>query len=119
MSEEFVPNEQSAVVSTDPKPKWLNIVLDINGILCHYMDKKVTNRMPFMNSVHQGIHSSMALTIIGPKAIFMQLGLLDFFITINKFAARIIIWSSMKRSTVEEIVHYFFCGLLQPFEVLG
>jgi hypothetical protein len=49
--EEFVPNEQSAVVLTDPKPKWLNIVLDINGILCHCMEKKATIRMPFVNSV--------------------------------------------------------------------
>jgi hypothetical protein len=48
--EKFVPNEQSSIVSTGP-PKWLNIVLDINGILCHCMEKKTTNRMSFVNFV--------------------------------------------------------------------
>ena len=118
MSEEFVSNEQSAVVSTDPKPKWLNIVLDINGILCRCIKKKATNRMLFVNSVHQQIHSSTAPTIVGPKGVFTRLGLVDFFTTISKFATRVIIWSSMKRSTVEEIVHYLFCSLLPPYEVL-
>ena len=70
VSEKFVSNEQSVVVSTDPKPKWLNIVLNTNGILCHCIEKKATNRMPFVNSVHQRIHSSTALTIVGPKGIF-------------------------------------------------
>jgi hypothetical protein len=119
VSEEFVPNEQSAVVLTDPKPKWLNIVLDINGILCHCMEKKATNRMPFVNSVQQGIHSSTVPTIVGPKAVFTRPGLHELLTAISKFAARVIIWSSMTRSTVEEIVHYLFRGLPQPFEVLG
>ena len=50
---------------------------------------------------------------------FMCPGLYEFLTTISKFAVRIIIWSSMKKSTVEEIVHYLFRDLLQPFEVLG
>jgi hypothetical protein len=108
--EEFVSNEQSAVVSTDPKPKWLNIVLDINGILCHCLEKKTTNRMPFVNSVQQGIHLSTVPTIIGLKAVFMRPGLHEFLTAITKFVARVIIWSSMKKSTVEEIVHYLFRG---------
>jgi hypothetical protein len=119
VSEEFVPNEQSTVVSIDPKPKWLNIVLDINGILCHCMEKKATIRMLFVNSVQQRIHSSTVPTIVGPKAVFTRPSLHEFLTTISKFAARVIIWSSMKRSTVEEIVHYLFRGLPQPFEVLG
>jgi hypothetical protein len=115
--EEFVRNEQSSIVSTGP-PKWLNVVLDINKILCHCMEKKAVNRMPFVNSVQQGIHSSMVPTIVGPKAVFTRPGLHEFLFVINKFAAKVIIWSSMKKSTVEEIVHYLFRGLLQPFEVL-
>jgi hypothetical protein len=50
VSEEFVPNEQLSVVSIGPL-KWLNVVLDINGILYHCMEKKAANRMPFVNSV--------------------------------------------------------------------
>ena len=119
VSENFVPNEQSTIVLTNPKPKWLNIILDINSILCYYMDKKATNMMSFVNSIHQRIHLSTAPTIVEPKAVFTQLGLLEFLTAISKFVARIIIWSSMKRSTIEEIVHYLFCGLPPPFEVLG
>jgi hypothetical protein len=115
VSEEFVP---SLVMSTGP-PKWLNIILDINGILCHCMEKKATNRMPFVNSVQQRIHSSTVPTIVGPKAVFTQPGLLEFLTTISKFTAHVFIWSSMKRTVVEEIVHYLFCGLPQPFEILG
>ena len=117
VSEGFIPNEQSTVVSIGPKRKWLNIVLNINGILCHCMEKKATNKMPFMNSVQQRIHSYMVPTIVEPKAVFTRLGLHEFFIAISKFATRVIIWSSMKKSTVEEIVHYLFHGLPQPFEV--
>jgi hypothetical protein len=119
VSEEFVPNEQSSIVSTDPKPKWLNIVLDINGILCHCMEKKATNKMPFVNSVQQGIHLSTVPTIVGPKAVFTRPGLHEFLIAISKFTAKVIVWSSMKKSTIEEIVPYLFRGLPQPFKVLG
>jgi hypothetical protein len=104
-------------VSTGPL-KWLNIVLDINDIPYHCMEKKATNRMPFMNSVQQGIHSSTVPTIVGPKAVFTQPSLLEFLTTISKFATRVFIWSSMKRTTVEEIVHYLCHGLPQPFEIL-
>ena len=102
-----------------PKRKWLKINLNINSILCHCMEKKATNMTPFVNSVQQRIHSSTVPTIVGSKAIFMRPGLHEFFTVISKFAARVIIWSSMKRSTTEKIVHYLFHGLPQPFEVLG
>jgi hypothetical protein len=105
-------------VLTGP-PKWLNIVLDINGILCHCIEKKAMNRMPFVNSVQQGIHSTTVPTTVDPKAVFMQPGLFEFLTAISKFAARVFIWSSIKRTTVEEIVHYLFRGLLQSFEILG
>ena len=76
-----------------------------NSILCHCMEKKARNMMSFLNFVQQQIHSSMVPTIVGTKAVFMQPDLHEFFIAISKFVAIIIIWSSMKRSTVKEIVH--------------
>ena len=75
--------------------------------------------MPFVNSVHQWIHSSTAPTIVGPKGVFTRPSLVDFFTAISKFAARVIIWSSMKRSSVEETIHYLFCGLPPPYEIFG
>jgi hypothetical protein len=50
ISQEYVPKGVSSVVSTSP-PKWLNIVLDINGILCHCMEKAAIIGMLFMNDV--------------------------------------------------------------------
>ena len=47
---EYVPKSVSSVVSTSPS-KWLNIVLDINGILCHCMEKAATRGMLFKNDV--------------------------------------------------------------------
>jgi hypothetical protein len=49
----------------------------------------------------------------------MRPGLHEFLTTISEFAARVLIWSSMKRSTVEKIVRYLFIGLPVPFDILG
>ena len=118
MLEEYVQKAFSHVVSTSP-PKWLNIVLDINGILYYCMEKVATNNMPFVNDVRDGIHSSKVPTMVKPKAVFMSLDLFKFFIAISKFVACLSIWSSMKRSIVEQTVNYFFCGLPLLFEILG
>ena len=96
---------------------WVNIVLNINSILCHYMEKVATNKMPIVNDVWDVIHSSTTPTIVGPKAVFTCLGLLVFFIALNKFAICVFIWSSMKRSIVEERIYYLFCSLPPPFEI--
>jgi hypothetical protein len=118
VSEEYVLKGVSFVVSTSP-PKWLNIVLDINDILCHCMEKAATRGMLFVNDVKQGIHSPTVPTIVGPKAVFTRPGLHEFLTEISQFAARVLIWSSMKRSIVEKIVQYLFRGLPLPFDILG
>jgi hypothetical protein len=83
-----------SIVSTSP-PKWLNINLDINGILCHCIKKAETNKMSFVNDVRDAIHSSTVPTIVGSKAVFTPPGLLEFFTAISKFVARVFIWRSM------------------------
>jgi hypothetical protein len=117
VSEEYVPKGVSPVVLTT-KAKWLNIVLDINGILCHCMEKVGTSRVPFVYAERQGIHSSMVPTIVGSMVVFTHPGLLEFLTEISKFATHIFIWSSMKRSTVDKIVDYLFRGLPLPFDIL-
>ena len=117
VSEEYVPKGVSHV-DLMTKAKWLNIILDINGILCHYIEKVGTSKMPFVYDERQGIHSSIIPMVLRPKAVFMCPGLLEFFIEISKFAACIFIWSSMKRSIVDKIVNYFFRGLPLPFDIL-
>jgi hypothetical protein len=77
------------------------------------------SKIPFVYDVRQRIHSSTVPTIVGPKAVFMRLGLLEFLTEISKFAALIFIWNSMKRSTVDKIVNYLFHGLPLLFDILG
>jgi hypothetical protein len=98
-------------------PKWLNIVLDINGILCHCVEQATTKRMPLVNDVKLEILLSMVPTIIKPKGVFKHPGLSEFLIAISKFAAHVVIWNSMKRSTVEIIVGYLFRCIPRPFDV--
>jgi hypothetical protein len=74
VSQGYVLKGVSFVVSTSAL-KWLNIVLDINGILCHCMEKAATRRMLFVNDVKQGIYSPTVPTIVGPKAVFTRPGL--------------------------------------------
>jgi hypothetical protein len=58
-------------------------------------------------------------TIIGSKVVVTHLGLHDFLSAISNFAAHVIIWSSIKRSIVVEIVDYIFHGLPKPVHILG
>ena len=118
LSEEYVPEGVSPIVLTT-KAKWLNFVLDINGILCHCVEKVETSKMLFVYDVKHGIRSSTIPTIIGPKAVFTHPRLLKFLTEISKFATHIFIWSSMKRSIVHKIVEYLFCSLPLPFDILG
>ena len=118
LSEEYVPKGVFPVVLTT-KAKWLNIVLDINGILCHCMEKAGMSKMPFVYDVEHGIHLSTVPTIVVSKGVYTCLGLLKFLTEISKFTAHIVIWNSMKRSNVQKIVEYFFCSLPLPFDILG
>ena len=115
--QEYIPKGVSSIVSTSAL-KWLNIVLDINSILFHCMEKAATRGMPFVNDVKQGIHSPTVPTIVKPKAVFTRLGLHEFLSKISEFATCVFIWNSMKGSTVVKIVQYLFCSLLLPFDIL-
>jgi hypothetical protein len=90
VSKEYVPKGVSLVVLRSP-PKWVNIVLDINCISFHCMEKAATSKMPFVNDVREGIHSSTISTILEPKVVFTHLGLLGISTVISKFATRVFI----------------------------
>jgi hypothetical protein len=83
------------------------------------MEKAATRGMLFVSDVKQGIHAPTVPTIIGPKIVFTRPSLHEFFTTISEFAIRVLIWSSMKRSTMEKIVQYLFRSLALPFDILG
>jgi hypothetical protein len=75
--------------------------------------------MPVVHDVKLRIFSSTVPTIVNPKGVFTRPGLHDFLSAISKFAANVIIWSSMKRSTIVNIVDYIFHGLPKPLHILG
>jgi hypothetical protein len=45
--------------------------------------------------------------------------LFEFFIAVNHFSTHVVIWGSMKRSTIEEIMDFFFHRLPWLFDVHG
>ena len=67
----------------------------------------------------QHLYSLHIPTLVGPKGVYCRPRVRDFLRLIGTFAARILIWSSIKTSTVELIVRYLFHGLLPPFGILG
>ena len=56
--------------------------------------------------------------IVGPKAVYVQLGCSAFLIELQ-IIAFVSVWSSMKKTTVEEIYKYLFRGGQMPVCVLG
>jgi hypothetical protein len=99
--------------------KWLNVVLDISGILCHCVDKSTARRQGFTNNVSQHEFSSTTPTVVGPKGVFTRPGLHEFLSALPDFVANIVIWSPMRRSTVEQIVDFLFHELPRPYDVLA
>ncbi len=108
----------SSIVST-PRHKWLNIVLDLNGILCHCVERSTARRQRYSNDVAMNEFSSTVPTLIGPKGVYVRPRLREFLAAISDIAAHVIIWSSMKRSTVEAIAGFLFKDLTPPFDILG
>ncbi len=115
---ETIPRSVLPIESRPPR-KWLNVVLDLNGILCHCVDKSTAKRQQFTNDVRQHQFSSLIPTLVGPKGVYTRPGLHEFLSALSEFAANVVIWSSMRRSTVEHIVDFLFHDFPSPHDVLG
>ena len=98
--------------------KWLNIVLDLNGVLCECIEKSAAIRRGRTLLPEQHTYSSKVPTLIGPKGVFCRPRVREFLDGISEFA-RIVVWSSMKRSTVTAITNFLFHDLPPPFAILG
>ena len=109
--------------SSSPNPgvqlslKWLNVILDLNGILCVCEEKRFLPRNQQYNTV-RGRHSSTVPSIVGPKAVFVRPSCLRFLENLSRFAD-ISVWSSMKLSTVKEVCKHIFGDLCPPINILG
>lgn len=113
-----VPRPRSALHQTAP-PRWLNVVLDINGILCQCVHlSSLKKNSAFCRPVDRLFMADIPCKI-PPKAVFCRPGVRTFLETISTHVARVVVWSSMKKSTVEAVVDYLFGGLPMPYEILG
>nr|PNR26859.1 hypothetical protein PHYPA_030340 [Physcomitrium patens] len=97
--------------------KWLNIVLDLNGILCVCEDWK-SNRSTKQYSNSSALHSATIGAIMGMKAVYVRPNCLNFLAELGKIA-RISVWSSMKSSNIQGVVNYLFPKEMLPGLVLG
>ena len=57
------------------QPKWLNIMLNINGVLCQCMEKSTTKKQPRQNEQIFNMFFQTVQTIVGPKRVYTCLGL--------------------------------------------
>ena len=65
------------------------------------------------------MYSSEIPTLVGPKGVYCRPRMWEFLKCVSDFAARIVVWSSMKRTTVSSVANYLFHGLPPPFVILG
>ena len=99
--------------------KCLNIVLDLNGVLCQCVERSSASRHGRIFCEDQHVYSSRIPTLVGPKGLYCRPRVREFLHFISDFAARIMVWSSMKRSTVELIARFHFHDLPSPYAILG
>ena len=75
------------------------------------------HRRSFFEDQH--LYSLRVPTLVGPKGVYCCPRVREFLCLLSNFAAHIVIWSSMKRTTVERVACYLFHDLPPPFAVLG
>ena len=97
--------------------RWLNVILDLNGILCVCMEYKFLSKIVVWN-LESTPHSSSVPTRIGPKAVYIRPSCSTFMSALSCFAD-ITVWSSMLELTIQKICEYLFKGLPMPLRILG
>ena len=109
--------EEIGLVPRDPSATWLNIVIDLNGILCSCSpawQAKGSRSRDF------SVHSATLPTEVGKKLVWVRPGCKDFLSRLAGFAT-ITVWSSMMATTTKEICGFFFGSIkpIKPFQILG
>ena len=110
--ERQIPSSSSKAVS-----RWLNVVLDLNGILCVCEEYKYLPKIQSWN-FESNPHSTSIPAKIGPKAMYIHPSYFRFLSVLFDFRD-IIVWSSMLEHTTWKICEYLFKGLLMPLHILG
>jgi hypothetical protein len=98
--------------------KWLNVVLDLNGILCVYQEEQL---MPSGTTyvVSDLSHSNNVLYLVGKNAVFFCTSCRRFLRELGN-VADITIWSPMRVATVKSVCDLLFKDLsIKPVNILG
>jgi hypothetical protein len=109
------------VVESAIVPRWLNVILDLIGVLRSCIQKSTVTRRGLQqkNYYTEGfVHSATIPTYVGTKAIYVRPSLADFVRRVSEFAD-IMIWSSMMHSTTKQVVDYLFHNNVPPVAVYG
>jgi hypothetical protein len=97
--------------------KWLNVILDLNGILCVYLEERLPRGQTYV--VGKKPHSSTVPFLDGPKAIYIRPSCKRFLTELDN-VADITIWSSMRVSIVKSICDLLFEDLpVKLVNILG
>ena len=107
-------------ITTSPSravSRWLNVVLDLNGILCVCAEYRFLPRIAAWN-LESAPHSSLVPARIGPKAVYVRPSCSTFLSALSGFAD-ITVWSSMCELTIQKVCEYLFKGLPMPLHILG
>ena len=106
-----------SLIESLPREKWLNIVLDLNGILCQCVDELQIPRFGHLNFVGSHLFSLYVPTRIGPKSMYTCPRLHKFLVEVTDIPDGVVMYSSMKRASVEQIVVFLFMRLKLPFNI--
>ena len=104
-------------ISSDSPRTWLNIVIDLNGILCTCVPAWAAKGS---RSHDLGVHSPTVPIEVGKKLVWVRPGCSDFLSRLSAFAT-LTVWSSMMTSTTKDICDYLFSPInpIKPLRVLG
>ena len=116
--EDIVPTNELSIVPRQRR-KWLNIVLDVNGVLGQCIPKFELGRVRRVHEMRDNIFSHETPTIVGGKAVYARQNLREFLRQLSNIALRIVVWTSMVRSNADLVASYLFTGNSKPYRILA
>ena len=116
--EDIVPTNELSIVPRQRR-KWLNIVLDVNGVLGQCIPKFELGRVRRVHEMRDNIFSHETPTIVGGKAVYACQNLRESLKHLSNIAVRIVVWTSMVRSNADLVASYLFTGNPKPYRILA